>query len=1155
MTGDIQPSDKWSQIFFPINQEGTFDQFRIRIYNVASDFDGNDFIIDDMCIFATKPPLIAYQANTECVKDGKNDSITNVVLRVDYQGFVDTFSYNTKDVYYTVQMTNKANDTTFVDMIDGYLESVTIKGKPAVDDKPATPDTIYGVIHMPAHTCVPLDEDSIFTNLNDLVDRFTASKSVFKKGYLYENLDGVVRPVLYVIHQAKMSADNTYTVRMATGSAKGLMSSKCAMTSNLKVTNRMMFELNGEEQSEQEVEDMCANATYDLSVRVKGSLYKDSVAPIDVNGSCINDWLLYGDTLEESSEARYGYKYSDIKKVIMDILRREPTIQSNTNLHARSLAEVSKNELIKNSEGVTLSEGVTAYQLLSDLVSQGFLTLYQSKITATVAKGDSLRYVIFPIFGTGSDAMYHSDMEVCTAPMFVKLKPKKGGDVPLTIGGIYRDSTQTKMPVVVLANARTANEQIALRIDAILATDALYSVTLLSTDDPNYYEGVHLLNLEPNKVYNLGAENPDYYKNGDDILLRPATSNNYQMRQGYNYTFGITMQTRSGFLTTTDGCPVGTVPFTVSVVPDYLRWAPKSKDNNKWNDPENWIGVDVNNVPLHENAHFAPIASTDVIIPAMTDGLPYPELPDPALIPSTDSVKQVGFVYNSCDDIRFLAGAAIGQQQRLNCDVVVVDMTIPQQKWALRSAPVTGMISGDLFMANADLSGETKPWSVGQFDASGRSSSTGNASFWLSVYSRATEHVNAETDNDSRTAAAEWSKVTNGTTLSLPPAQGWAVYARTASGSAADIRLPKSDDIYYYYDKYGEKLYDLYEQNLRSMRNTNAGGTAGQLAFKPGIDATSQGYTLTNEVASTTFVFGNPTLGYIDIWGFIADNGLTASIGYLNAEGVYTTVTSETTGEDTITNPARYLPPMHAMVVTVSGEAATTKSVTLNTSRIVTKPSQKVRGGSAPGRSANRQPSIRPSIMTITAVNPVSNRCVSRLLLGQGYRDAIYEGEDAMLTTLNIDKFHMTNTPTTPFNIYAVEGDCGLSIDLRSEIVNVPLSFYMSDLPYDPVTQLWFTGVNAMDGELVLYDELTDRERDIMDGICIDIPTPEVSHEVRYYIRRKGFKPNEGNNPIATDITSESREQGTDSRKIIVNGHVLIIRNGHVYTMVGQKIR
>ena len=59
-TGGIKPSSQWSQIYFPIvfDENIDYQHFRVRIYNVSSDWDGNDFIIDDMCIFATKPPLI-----------------------------------------------------------------------------------------------------------------------------------------------------------------------------------------------------------------------------------------------------------------------------------------------------------------------------------------------------------------------------------------------------------------------------------------------------------------------------------------------------------------------------------------------------------------------------------------------------------------------------------------------------------------------------------------------------------------------------------------------------------------------------------------------------------------------------------------------------------------------------------------------------------------------------------------------------------------------------------------------------------------------------------------------------------------------------------------------------------------------------------------
>ena len=1175
MTGDIKPSNQWSQIYFPITQKESYEHFRVRIYNMASDFDGNDFILDDMCVFATKPPLIAYQANTKCVDNAQNDSIIHVVLRVDYQGFIDTLTYNGTNVYYTVQQTTETNDTSFVPMIDHYLHESVRPGRIEEGIK-VTPDTVFGYIPMPAHDHVPTDRDSIFINLSDFVEKFDStlakyqhepqlSDTFFNKGYLYESLDGEVRPVLYVIHNAKMTADNTYTVRLSAGD-EGLMSSKCALTSDLKVSNRMILMLDDEEKEDPEVTKMCANATYDLSVRIKGSLFLDSIAPLDVNGSCTNDWLLYGDTADASSLARYGYKYSDIKKVIKDILRCEPHGVTNVNQFARSLTEVNHSNmlLVQKSEHVVIdgtSEPTPGshydpYVILSHLVNNNFLTLYQSKITATVNMGDSLKYVIFPILGTGSEDVYENHMEVCPTPIVIKLKPDKGGGVPMMVGGIYRDSTQMKLPVAVLVNERTANDQFALRIDSIMPSVALHSITLLSTDDPDYYEGTHRLNLEPDRVYNFGGDNSGYYVKGDDILLRPSPSNNYQMRQGYRYTFGILMQTLTGSLIDVDGCQVGTVPFTLGVVPDYLRWAPQNAENNQWNNPDNWVGVDANNVEIPNIGRFAPLAVTDVIIAGVEDGMPYPNLPNLLETATYDSVKQVNFVYNICDDIRFLPNAAINQQQNLTCDVTVVDMMMPYNKWALCSAPLTGMLSGDIYMADADLSGDTKMWSVGTFDAAGRNYKTGNATFWLSLYDREiTQKGNGQQVADSiREAAAAWSKLANGLTESLAPAQGWAVYARTKSGRAADVRLPKSDDTYYYYYASGDQS-DISETGLRARRDANAGGSgnAGKLAFR----TASAGYTLTNGVASTSFIFGNPTMGFIDIWGFVADNGLVNEIDYINTSGVWCNAVTKATADltpDTITNQDRYLPPMHAMVVKVA-EAATVKTVTLNANRIVTAASQVVRPLPAPTPAPKRNAHGRirtKGVMTVTAVNPAGAICTSRLRLGQGFSDEVLRGEDALLTTVNLDNYSST-TPSTPFNIYAAEKGYGLSIDLLDSIVNVPISFSMSNLSFEPVTYLWFTGVHGIDDPLVFYDALTDTEQPIVDGICIPIETPEFSHQTRYYIRRRGYNaPTDTNIATGFGSTDAQEEQAV---KFIYHGNVYILRNGHVYTIVGQKVR
>ena len=161
-----------------------------------------------------------------------------------------------------------------------------------------------------------------------------------------------------------------------------------------------------------------------------------------------------------------------------------------------------------------------------------------------------------------------------------------------------------------------------------------------------------------------------------------------------------------------------------------------------------------------------------------------------------------------------------------------------------------------------------------------------------------------------------------------------------------------------------------------------------------------------------------------------------------------------------------------------------------------------------------------------------------------------------MLTTINIDNFSSTSAPATPFNIYASESGFGLSIDLKDSLAMVPLSFYISDLPYDPVTKLWFTGVNSIDGELFLYDSASGTERRILDGICLDIETPEQSHSVRYYIRGRGFASQHNAEPeVATG--SEPAEDMYDDKvvKFIRDDQVLILRNGRIFTVLGQKVQ
>ncbi len=568
MTGDLPQSNKWYQIYFPIEQNKQYSHFRVRVYNMAANDDGNDFIIDDMCIFATKPPLLVYQANTTCKNENESDSLTHIVLRVDYQGFTDD-AYKADDEFYTIQEISRDNDTTFLRLVDGYDNQ---------DIKPTTPsskkDTVYGKINLPARYYTPSEgNDSIFANLKNLVSLFETTLEaheahekddskpdvpVFRKGYVFEHLDDSIRPVFYVIHSAKMSSHSTYIVHMA-GSYNELLSSQCGLTRKLKVRNRMILTLNGDEQPEKEVAAMCSNSLYDVSLHVKGTLLLDNLAPVEVTGSCYNDWLLHGDTTIATSETTYGYKYEDIDKVIRDILRADGQYGGgdNANHFARSLVDVDSVVMMRVQEanGVSLSDGaLNPYTILKHLVNEGLLTLYQTNVTVLTPTNDSVKYTIFPIPGSGSEVLQDMNIDVCPTPVHIALKSSRGGGVPLIIGGLNRTEEESQYPIVVLADAAHANSELAIPIDSLMMQPgggapevALKQIHLMSTNDPEFREGVDNILLAPDRTWNTVGENPGYYTNGNDTLVVvPASESNYRMRGGYSYTFGIEMMTPRG---------------------------------------------------------------------------------------------------------------------------------------------------------------------------------------------------------------------------------------------------------------------------------------------------------------------------------------------------------------------------------------------------------------------------------------------------------------------------------------------------------------------------------------------------------------------------------------------------------------------------------
>ncbi|MEE0921954.1 MAG: BACON domain-containing carbohydrate-binding protein, partial [Paludibacteraceae bacterium] len=75
----------WQQVVFPVKSDISYDETRVQIYNFGTGGMGNDFLLDDICLYASPLPLATYHQTTGCTSyaDSKTTN-TVVVVRIDY---------------------------------------------------------------------------------------------------------------------------------------------------------------------------------------------------------------------------------------------------------------------------------------------------------------------------------------------------------------------------------------------------------------------------------------------------------------------------------------------------------------------------------------------------------------------------------------------------------------------------------------------------------------------------------------------------------------------------------------------------------------------------------------------------------------------------------------------------------------------------------------------------------------------------------------------------------------------------------------------------------------------------------------------------------------------------------------------------------------
>lgn len=1173
--GELLKGSKWQQVVFPIEPEHSYDRIRVSIYNFATTNQGNDFMVDDINLFVSQLPIAAYQGEMACRSMGGGETTAAAVLRLDYNNIsagsdgymyyqIFNETYQEKDANGNVISTGKA---------------VTLTGDAAYyheyDEDHGDHNHPYGSVHIPEQGFDPEAENSklgtntysIASSVSSFLDFLVLNNLKHGKAYIKTNNDGATKWLLYVAHIInntkyesealnKLYEDHSYVMRMAY-TPEELPTAACNLTTPLHATQKTEFQLRNSDNTVILHDDAdiannsganqyfsshsslnCPNDLYfltstvinHLSLSGAGGSTEDVVAPI------YSDWLIgdpAGDVLSEKAPVRSdyksdeayntaladyntrlqasiagfkkmygGYTHDQVTTAIMYDMRRVPTSKDNNpNYTAKSFKELDPTAFLSRQN----------YEIVSHLYENGWLQLYKPTVNFYLGSrrdknneviGDTVRYWCFPIEGTakttieiaGTPTKY--TLKDCNEPHRVMVSIT-GSNYYYNIAPIaLADKTpqqRVQLPTLKVIEGSTSITFPVTELGERMGTAGQANQTIeLKLEDATY------INLETGEIYT-----PTKLEAGNEYTIRLTLLDGEYEFPGNNES---------------NTCRVGYAFLNLQILPSTLVWSPSGDSFNGWGKNENWkVWNDedrdnqINQTELSDG--YVPIEGTNVIIPKMTNSLLYPYIVSEH--EHNHYPMTINYQPHHCNNIYFAPEAKIYNQHLLDYKKAFVDMQFPAAKWHLVSAPLQGMVSGDMFVPHNGWYDEKQnkrvaepnPFEVKAFNGidekgnnyEGIRSGDAAYAFWQAFY-------NTTTEGNTLLRNLADLQFTQSNTLVQPLTEGtgYAVYGLGSDeNESLTIRLPKPDTQYAYYTN-GQPNGTIVDIPYTVEQR-------GKLAYTATHDDQKMEIQLTNKTASEYFLFGNPTMAFVDMHALYLDNKSQWS-------GVFKTITNTTINaatQSSLTPANRYLPPMTSALLKVNDEATEEQKksmvikllpshLTLNNA---INPVDEVQEGdnepqAAPARrraDIDERPvnheALQSELMTIYAFTP---KGTARTVLATNpvANDYYTSGEDALFTSSGVEN---ESYVTTPLNMYTIAEQVPMMADVRQGISDIPLAILAADKARAEHMQLAFYLSSNWTRECYFCDSKTGQKIRIMDGLVITVEMPD-NHEQRYYI-------------------------------------------------------
>ncbi|MCF2736350.1 hypothetical protein [Bacteroides caecigallinarum] len=457
--------------------------------------------------------------------------------------------------------------------------------------------------------------------------------------------------------------------------------------------------------------------------------------------------------------------------------------------------------------------------------------------------------------------------------------------------------------------------------------------------------------------------------------------------------------------------------------PTETKW----KTNNSSTDWNNWDNWD----------NGSPWECTNVILPS--DAFIYPTLKDEEK--------------NMCNFIYFEPGAELVNTPAFSDNYpekVFIDANLEGGKYSLFSAPLNGMVTGDMFVSN------TNPGKFVSLNESTYPEQRFSPIIYQRFWSKTVNMVDVTPDvNIDQT---DWSRTFNAINTGYEPAQGFSIRpGKDDETGNYTFCFPKEHETYNYFYTNGVAT----GQSIHPERSSYVGKF---IMDKYGsID-------LSIETSGTRFLLGNPFMTHLDIKEFLSENSTNVSSVEIYDGERYVPITIGVNGVliSTLEQTPTSVAPMGAIFV--QAKTAGT-SLTVN----LTRDMFQQKAGSTPdafrSRSVSSRSSVPNGMLRINAtVNSKTSSCV--VLQSQSASDSYSSKEDISILIDNEVKPEVA--------VYTVAERKALAIQRIKSGKSIPLGLYMKQsgsvkLDFD-------NGSNFWEGWM-LFDSKTGKKHSLRESI------------------------------------------------------------------------